>query len=168
MSFIMPSQIAISLDWLMTANELQFMSRDGAIVVHLNRENEKLLINVAETDAGLIISKQPPQRTQNSFVMKVNELVASHYKDEHFGLPQLCQKMRMSRSQLFRRLKAAINVSPSAYIRKYRLDRARELLSTGQLTIAEVAYCVGFRDPAHFSKVFRDAFKVSPSGYLCR
>ena len=69
----------------------------------------------------------------------------------------------MSRSQLFRKMKALIDTSPSEYIRKYRLERARELLLAGEHNVSEVCYAAGFKNLAHFSKVFQEEFGHSPS-----
>lgn len=102
---------------------------------------------------------------EDAFVRKLRGLVEEHYQDEQFSLPQLCELVNMSRSQLFRKLKALANISPSAFIRNHRLDAAKRLLQMGDLTIAEVAYAVGFKEPAHFTKVFRDAVGETPSFY---
>ncbi len=100
---------------------------------------------------------------EDVFIQKVRQIVAEHHGDENFGLPQLCQKIRMSRSQLFRKMKALINTSPSQFIRNYRLSEAKSLLENSDLNVSEVAWQVGFKDPSHFSKAFQDKFGVSPS-----
>jgi AraC-like DNA-binding protein len=102
----------------------------------------------------------------NAFVKKVKEIIASNYEEESFCLADLCVELRMSRSQLFRRLKAEANVAPSVLIRNYRLEQAREQLLNGAYSVKEVAYAVGFREPAHFSRAFREAYGVVPSSLL--
>jgi signal transduction histidine kinase/DNA-binding response OmpR family regulator len=100
---------------------------------------------------------------EDAFMQKVRQIVAENYHDEDFGLPQLCQKLRMSRSQLFRKMQALAAVAPSDFIRTYRLEQAKTLLQTTDLQVSEVAWQVGFKDLAHFSKTFQDAFGFSPS-----
>lgn len=100
---------------------------------------------------------------ESAFLQKVQQIVAAHYQDEDFGLPQLCQKIGMSRSQLFRKMKALIDTSPSAFIRDYRLNKAKELLQTTDLNVSEVAWQVGFKNVAHFSKSFQEHFGYPPS-----
>lgn len=102
----------------------------------------------------------------NAFVKKVRKIIASNYEEESFSLPDLCRELRMSRSQLFRRLKAEAEVAPSVLIRNYRLEQAREQLLNGALSVKEVAYAVGFREPAHFTRAFREAYGVVPSSLL--
>ena len=69
----------------------------------------------------------------------------------------------MSRSQLFRKIKALTGQSPSVFIRAIRLERGKELLQTTEMSISEIAYEVGFSTPAYFSDAFLEAFGMRPS-----
>ena len=99
----------------------------------------------------------------DAFIQKLKAILADNIEDEFFSLPQLCQKIGMSRSQLFRKMKALINQSPSDFIRTYRLQKAKHLLVTTDLTVSEIAYQVGYKDLAHFSKSFNEEFGTNPS-----
>lgn len=100
---------------------------------------------------------------EDIFIQKVKTILEKNYSDEGFGLPQLCSKIGMSRSQLFRKMKALIGESPSGFIRDYRLNKAKELLEKGKMNVSEVAWETGFTNLAHFSKVFQEKFGVQPS-----
>lgn len=100
---------------------------------------------------------------EDSFITKVRTIVEANYENEHFSLHELCEEMNMSRSQLYRKMKAIIEVSPSHYIRNYRLEKGKELLEASNLNISQIGFTVGFKDAAHFSKLFMDRFGVSPS-----
>jgi signal transduction histidine kinase/DNA-binding response OmpR family regulator len=100
---------------------------------------------------------------EDSFLKKIRTIVSERYSDEDFSLPELCREIGMSRSQLFRKMKALAAISPSEYIRTFRLERARELLANSELNVSEVAWRVGYRDPSYFSKSFQDAFGYLPS-----
>lgn len=102
-------------------------------------------------------------RMEDSFVQKLRQIVEENYGDEHFGLPQLCQKIGMSRSQLFRKMKALMDESPSNFIRSYRLNKARTLLETTGMTVSEAAWAVGYKHLGHFSTSFQEEFGFSPS-----
>lgn len=71
----------------------------------------------------------------------------------------------LERSQLFRVMKKATGMSPQACLLEYRLERARQLLQTSELTVTEVLYSCGFGDPCHFSRQFRRRYGLSPSAY---
>jgi AraC-like DNA-binding protein len=71
----------------------------------------------------------------------------------------------MSRVHLYKRLTAITCMSPSEFIRQIRLRHAEQLLSRSQLTVAEVAYKVGFNNPRYLSKYFKEQYGVMPSEY---
>ncbi len=58
---------------------------------------------------------------------------------------------------------ALVNTSPSDFIRSYRLHKAKILLETTDLAVSEVAWKVGYKDPAHFSRSFKDAYGNPPN-----
>jgi CheY-like chemotaxis protein len=100
---------------------------------------------------------------EDTFIQKVTGITEQHYQKDSFGLPQLCQKVGMSRSQLYRKLKALTGTSPSEFIRNYRLSRAKVLLETSDLNISEVALEVGYKNVSHFSKSYQELFGNLPS-----
>ncbi len=113
---------------------------------------------------GLVaLSKVPSAGEEDAFIEKVKAILEEHLSDEKFALPELCRAVGMSRSQLFRKMKALVNDAPSSFIRMYRLHRAKELLETSSLQVSEIAYRVGYRDPAYFSFAFHEAFGITPS-----
>ena len=115
------------------------------------------------TTQSVEVLKEEAIAVENIFIQKVQKIVAENYTDEHFALPQLCEAVSMSRSQLYRKIKALTGISPSAFIRTYRLQQAKLLLETEDLTVSEVAWKVGFKDRAHFSKAFQEKFGFWPS-----
>ena len=71
----------------------------------------------------------------------------------------------MSRSSLYAKVKALTDRTPALFIRSIRLQKAKELLDQKEMNISEVAYAVGFDDPAYFSRCFSEEFGHSPSQY---
>jgi len=105
----------------------------------------------------------PASDTEDVFLQKVRAIVEANYQQEDFGLPQLCQKIGMSRSQLFRKMKALTDIAPSDLIRTHRLNKAKALLESGAANVAEAAWQVGFKDPSYFSKLYQEEFGETPS-----
>ncbi|MDO7745018.1 MAG: helix-turn-helix transcriptional regulator, partial [Pedobacter sp.] len=66
---------------------------------------------------------------------------------------------------LYKKILPLTGKSPIEYIRSYRLQKSKHLLLKSQMTIAEVAYQVGFSNPKHFSKYFKQEFDILPSAY---
>jgi signal transduction histidine kinase/DNA-binding response OmpR family regulator/streptogramin lyase len=103
---------------------------------------------------------------ENAFLLKIRTRILEHIADENFGITQLCGLIHLSRAQLHRKLIALTGESTSNLIRKVQLEKAKELLSSGELNVSEVAYMVGFKTQAHFSRVFSEAFGKPPSNYI--
>lgn len=99
------------------------------------------------------------------FLLKIKQLVLMNLDDANFGCARLAQKMLLSQSQLFRKVKALTGRSVAIHIRGIRLQRSRELLQNSGSTVSEVAYNCGFTDPAYFSRTFSKEFGRAPSSF---
>jgi len=108
-------------------------------------------------------SDDPALVLEDAFLLKIRDVVEARISETDFDMPQLEQALGMSRSQVFRKVKALTGASPSVLIRNIRLNKALELLGDNSLTIAEIAYEVGFSTPAYFSTMFLEAFGKTPS-----
>ena len=102
---------------------------------------------------------------EDVFLKKTMALIDEYMEDAAFGNAALSRKMLMSESQLHRKIKALTDLSLSVFIRSIRLRRSRTLLQTTSLTVSEVAYAVGFTDPAYFSRTFSAEFGVAPTAF---
>ncbi len=100
---------------------------------------------------------------ENEFLVRVDAILEQHLDNENFRITDLCSSLGISRVQLHRKLKALTNHSTSIYIRRFKLTRATKLLESSNMTIAEVAYAVGFKNPAYFTQVFTELHGFPPS-----
>ena len=98
-----------------------------------------------------------------SFYKRLKRVVYENIDDENFSITHFCQALAMSRTQVHRKIKALTGKSTSLVIRSIRLQKARELLQTTDLSVSQVAYEVGFSYPAHFSKFYSEEFGEPPS-----
>ena len=96
------------------------------------------------------------------FVKKLIEILEDNYTDEQFGVRELAKKIRMSRSQIYRKLNSIYGISISQYIREYRLRKAMKLLQNEVFTASEIAYKVGFNSPTYFNTAFSDYYGYPP------
>lgn len=95
----------------------------------------------------------------NRFLEKVEEGMGN----SELNVDTLAADLGLGRSQFYRKIKALTNYSPVELLRRLRLQRARDLLTTTEKTVSEIAYEVGFSTPAYFTKCFRDAFGKTPT-----
>ncbi len=108
------------------------------------------------------ISTKSPE---NEFIEKATQIVKEHVADTDFTAEVFAAEMAISRVQLFRKFKAVAATSPSDFVRQYRLLYATQLLSSGNVSVADVAYACGFSDPKYFSSCFSARYGMSPSQY---
>ena len=85
--------------------------------------------------------------------------------NENFSIDELCKQMGISRVQLYRKVKALLGCNVNDYILNVRVQKSKYLLSQAELTIAEIAYKVGFASPAYFSTVFKSKTGVTPKEF---
>ena len=97
------------------------------------------------------------------FVEKVDAIIETHLLDANFGTQELANYLFIDRVQLFRKLKHLTGFPPQTYIRYYRLEKGQELLYNTKLPIKEIAYDIGFKDPAHFTNAYRNLYGILPS-----
>ncbi|GAB5521638.1 MAG: hypothetical protein RhofKO_38890 [Rhodothermales bacterium] len=102
---------------------------------------------------------------QDAWIQSVADVIEAKFADSAFNATALAEAQGLSRSQLTRKLREAGQPSPGQLIRRYRLDRAVQLLLNEMLTISEVAYAVGFNSLSYFSRAFAAEFGKSPSAY---
>jgi signal transduction histidine kinase/ligand-binding sensor domain-containing protein/DNA-binding response OmpR family regulator len=105
----------------------------------------------------------PQKDTIESFLVKAEKAILEHLEEEDFSVDQLADAICLSRSQVHRKIKALTGHSTSIYIRLIRLQKAKELLTSEDINIAEVAYRVGFKSPVYFSQIFKQTFGKSPT-----
>lgn len=103
---------------------------------------------------------------QKAFLKRAVEVVDARISDQEFTVEMFSRFMKLSRSQLFRRIKAATNASVSVFIRQRRLEYAVRLLKAGELPVARVAVKVGFSGETYFRKCFKEAYGVTPGEYM--
>lgn len=102
---------------------------------------------------------------ENEFLVKLRTIILENLEDEDFNASRLSELAFISRTQIHRKLIALTGNSTTHLIRKVVLEKAKKLLSSGKYNVSEVAYMVGFKTQAHFSRVFSETFGVSPSKY---
>jgi signal transduction histidine kinase/DNA-binding response OmpR family regulator len=99
------------------------------------------------------------------FITQSLEIIEKNMSEQDFSVEQLGSELAMSRMQLFRKIKALTDQSPSEYIRTIRLKRAAHLIKSNYGNLAEITYEVGFNHPSYFAKCFRELYGVAPSEY---
>ncbi len=100
------------------------------------------------------------------FLKKAVRIVEEHLSSSGFGPDDLAAGLKISRAQLFRKIKALTNQTVLDFITTIRLNRAVELLQSGDYSVSEVAWQTGFSEHSNFTRSFVKQFGQTPSGFL--
>jgi DNA-binding response OmpR family regulator len=116
----------------------------------------------------VLLNPQPLEITSpdEKFIHKLMTIVDQHIDDPEFDVGTIVQEIGMSKTVLYKKVQALTNLSVADLIKSIRLKKAAMLLSQNQLSIAEIAFAVGFNDRKYFSKEFKKQYKLSPSEYI--
>ncbi len=98
-----------------------------------------------------------------TFLHRLVRIADESLDDPDLGVEELARRLACDRTSLFRRLRDLTGETPSALLRRLRLERAEQLLRARAGNVSEVAYATGFRAVSHFSRAFRDHFGATPS-----
>gem|GEM_PF-1730276 len=103
------------------------------------------------------------ENPETRFLQKIIKIIHEEISNHSFGSSlHLSRKMKLSESQIYRKLKAITGKSTAVFIRSVRLQKAKELIQTTDKTISEIAYEVGFNDPSWFNRAFKEEFGYTP------
>jgi signal transduction histidine kinase/ligand-binding sensor domain-containing protein/DNA-binding response OmpR family regulator len=102
------------------------------------------------------------------FLQRVYDLLDQQDMEAEFSHDQLAEAMCVSRSLLYKKIKALTGMTVTEFSNSHRLRQAARLLNEGEIPISEVAYRCGFQDPKYFSRIFRKYYGMTPSEYAQR
>jgi signal transduction histidine kinase/ligand-binding sensor domain-containing protein/DNA-binding response OmpR family regulator len=99
-----------------------------------------------------------------NFIEKLDACIERNLNNPNLNHEILSVTLGMSKTQLYRKLQSITGKSVHEYIRNYRLRIAREIMrNKPDFLVFEVAYEVGFKDPAYFSRCFHAFFNFWPT-----
>lgn len=103
--------------------------------------------------------------TDELFLQKLYTIMEKHISNPELNLDSFSQDVGMSRTNLYRKIKALTNLSPGEFIRNFRLTMGAKMLKEAKLSVSDVYVAVGFNSHAYFSNCFKAFYGVSPTEY---
>ncbi len=100
---------------------------------------------------------------EKQFLMELNCVILKHIQESTEGVEVIAHDIGMSRTSLYRKLKAITGCSINEYIRNFKLDRAAELITNESYSVSQASYEVGFNDVKYFRKIFKEKLGKNPS-----
>ncbi|MEQ8549452.1 MAG: DNA-binding response regulator [Cyclobacteriaceae bacterium] len=135
-----------------------------ARITNLIISREKLR-NLFKENVNLSPKEITVTTLDEKILTKTIETIEKHMADSEFGVEKLCEEIGMSRSQLYRKIKALTSYSINDFIRLIRLKRAAQILNQEKSSASMVMREVGFENLSYFSRAFKEQFGVSPKQY---
>ena len=147
-----------------TSSSVQKTIQKNRLKPYYAEMGKRLAAHFSKPNSFLPVSLQL-NRKENAFLQKINVLISTKLEDNTFTVEEFADQMALSRSQLFRKMKALTNMSPQQYLLYFRLHAAKELLEARDLdlNIADACYSTGFMSKSHFSRSFKKQFGLLPS-----
>lgn len=135
-----------------------------SLVTNLS-EQRRRLSELFSKGTRLEMRKIPINTTDESFLNELVKWVEENMDTTENDMLSVAAKFHMSRSQLYRKIKAITNQSYNEFITVVRMNKALEYLQSGTYNVSETAYKVGYSAPTNFTRAFLKHFGVAPSHY---
>lgn len=143
---------------------------------HIDRHTQEII--VAQIDLLLsycnrfyerqFITRKP---ANNELLIKMENMLDEYFNDEaslKAGIPTVdyfASQLNLSTHYLSDMLRSLTGLSTQQHIQNKLIERAKQLLSTTDLSVAEIAYSLGFEYPQSFNKLFKKRTEISPLEY---
>ncbi|RYY25942.1 MAG: response regulator, partial [Sphingobacteriaceae bacterium] len=114
-----------------------------------------------EVQPGEVVVESVDEKLMRQILLVIEKNISN----PDFSVEELSAEVYMSRVTLYKKLLALAGKTPVEFIRTMRLKRAVQLLETGQLTVSQVSYKVGFKSQKYFTKCFKAEFNALPSEF---
>ena len=123
--------------------------------------------NSATESASEAVEEKAPEMSLNDrkFMDKLVELMEKNMDNGDLVVDDLVQELAVSRSVFFKKLKTLTGLAPIEFIKEMRINRAVQLIETGEFSMTQIAYMVGINDPRYFSKCFKQKMGMTPTEY---
>ncbi|HEY4786579.1 MAG TPA: response regulator, partial [Bacteroidales bacterium] len=100
------------------------------------------------------------------FLKDVIRIIEENMVNTDFNVEMIASTVGLGRTSFFKKLKGLTNMAPVEFMREMRVKRGHQLLQSGNFTVSEVAFQIGFNDAGYFSKCFKEKYNITPTDFL--
>lgn len=101
----------------------------------------------------------------NAFMTELYQLMEKELSNSELDVSRMTELLHMSRTKFYYKVKGLTGENPSVFFKRYKLNRAAQLILERKYNVSEIADMTGFSTLSHFSTSFKKQFGVSPSEY---
>ncbi|MGM9699750.1 MAG: ATP-binding protein [Prevotella sp.] len=105
-------------------------------------------------------------KEEQHFILKCRNVVDENICNPDFNIDVFTDKMAMSHSALYKKIKQTTGMSLIEFINDYRIYKATQLFAAGETSVKQVAEQCGISDPKTFRNLFKKYMKVTPTEYI--
>lgn len=126
---------------------------------------------IAQTDAAdvtgqLAVDKRSYNKEEQIFLLRCREIIDDNLTNEDFSVDFLADKLAMSHSSLYKKIKAMTGMSLIEFINEYKIYKAVQMFKEGAVSVDKVSYRCGFNDVKNFREMFKRKMKMTPKQYV--
>ena len=96
------------------------------------------------------------------FILNVLAYINNNINDNNLNVENLADELLLSRSKLYRKIKALTGLTANEFIRNIRLEKSKDFIENTEFSISEICYKVGFSSPSYFTKCFKIQYGLLP------
>jgi len=116
--------------------------------------------------SGVISPSKPNVVSQDDiFIQRIMSFIEDNIDNSELTIEDIAMYIGFSRSAFFKKLKSLTGLAPVEFLKEVRIQRAAQLIESGEYNFSEITYMVGISDPRYFSRCFKQKFGVSPREY---
>ena len=137
-----------------------------ALVKSLLENRDKLRRQLGSVTSTEDIEPEALSPRDNAFMKELYSLMDKELANQELDINRITEMMRISRTKFYYKVKGLTGENPGVFFKRYKLNRAADLLKEGKYNMSEIAWMTGFNTLSHFSTSFKKQFGVPPSEYL--
>lgn len=131
----------------------------------LSRDSEVISYSQSAQASVEKLDGRQMKKADKTILTSITDIILENLDKESLNADMIADKLNISKVQLYRKLKATVNMTTTEYIRSVRLEQARHLLKTGNMSVQEVMYACGFVTKTYFYREFQKKYGVTPGEF---
>ena len=136
-----------------------------ALVKSLLENREKLHRQLGSVTTTEEIAPEALSPRDAAFMKELYALMEKELANADLDIIRISEMMKISRTKFYYKVKGLTGENPAVFFKRYKLNRAADLLREGKFNMSEIAYMTGFNTLSHFSTSFKKQFGVPPSEF---
>lgn len=141
-------------------NEMLYIARHGDMApLHLIGHLYLFLDALTRSVSSMRLSKGG--RLRDFYVREAIAFIEQNFQND-ISVEDIADTCGLNRSYFGKIFKDAVGKTPQEFLMSYRMTKAAELLKLTQLSIGDIGNAVGYDNPLHFSRAFKNVYRISP------